>query len=119
MVGCPLRQSGTETRRPWGILWPGEVQGYILRLFSLPLARWLVGLLQRADEGIGPYGDAESPYGDAESPYGDAESHSPAVGADALIRPPVPATTTARAARSGCAAVGGFAALRMRRTPCG
>ena len=29
-------------------------------LFSLPLARWLMGLLQRADEGIGPYGDAES-----------------------------------------------------------
>ena len=31
-------------------------QGYILLLFSLPLARWLMGLLQRADEGIGPYG---------------------------------------------------------------
>ena len=58
--------------------------------------RWLMGLLQRADEGIGPYVDAES--------------HSPAVGADALIRPLVQATTTARAARSGCAAVGGFAA---------
>ena len=25
MVGCPLRQSGTETRCPWGNLWPGEV----------------------------------------------------------------------------------------------
>ena len=24
-VGCPLRQSGTETRCPWGGLWPGEV----------------------------------------------------------------------------------------------
>ena len=34
-------------------------------------------LVQRADEGIGPYGDAES--------------HSPAVGADALIRPVVQA----------------------------
>ena len=30
-------------------------QGYILRRFSLPLARWLMWLLQRADEGIGPY----------------------------------------------------------------
>ena len=60
--------------------------GYILRRFSLPLARWLMGLLQRADEGIGPYGNAES--------------HSPAVGADALIRPPVQAATTARGARS-------------------
>ena len=55
-----------------------------------------MGLLQRADEGIGPYVDAES--------------HSPAVGADALIRPLVQATTTARAARSDCAAVGGSAA---------
>ena len=45
-----------------------------------------MGLLQRADEGIGPYGNAES--------------HSPAVGADALIRPPVQAATTARGARS-------------------
>ena len=25
-VGCPLRQSGTETRCPWGIFWPGEVR---------------------------------------------------------------------------------------------
>ena len=24
-AGCPSRQSGTETRCPWGILWPGEV----------------------------------------------------------------------------------------------
>ena len=41
-VGCPARQSETETRRPWGNLWPGEVQGYTLRRFSLPLAggRW-------------------------------------------------------------------------------
>ena len=60
--------------------------GYILRRFSLPLARWLMGLLQRADEDIGPYGNAES--------------HSPAVGADALIRPPVQAAATAQAARS-------------------
>ena len=30
--------------------------GYPLRLFSLPLARWLMWLLQRADEGIGPCG---------------------------------------------------------------
>ena len=37
-VGCPLRRSETETRRPWGNLWPGEVQGYTLRQFSLPLA---------------------------------------------------------------------------------
>ncbi len=29
--------------------------GYPLRLFSLPLARWLMWLLQRANEGIGPY----------------------------------------------------------------
>ena len=55
-----------------------------------------MGLLQWADEGIGPYGNAES--------------HSPAVGADALVRPPVQAATTAREARSGCAAVGGSAA---------
>ena len=27
-VGSPLRQSETETRRPWGNLQPGEVQGY-------------------------------------------------------------------------------------------
>ena len=25
MVGTPLQKSGTETRRPWGDLWPGEV----------------------------------------------------------------------------------------------
>ncbi len=25
-VGCPSRQSGTETRCPWGDLWPGEVR---------------------------------------------------------------------------------------------
>ena len=43
-------------------------------------------LMQRADEGIGPYGNAES--------------HSPAVGADALIRSPVQAATTPRGARS-------------------
>ena len=30
--------------------------GYTLHSFSLPLARWLMWLLQRADEGIGPYG---------------------------------------------------------------
>ena len=30
--------------------------GYIQLLFSLPLTWWLMGLLQRADEGIGPYG---------------------------------------------------------------
>ena len=29
--------------------------GYIQLLFSLPLTWWLMGLLQRADEGIGPY----------------------------------------------------------------
>ena len=48
--------------------------------------RWLMGLLQRADEGIGPYGDAEI--------------HRPVVGADALVRPSVQAATTARGARS-------------------
>ena len=41
------------------------------------------------------------------------------VGADALVRPPAQAATTAQAARSDCAAVGGSAALRMRRAPCG
>ena len=56
--------------------------GYRLRRFSLPLAWWLMGLLQRADEGIGPYRTRNF------------------VGADALIRPPVQAATTARAARS-------------------
>ena len=45
-----------------------------------------MGLLQRADEDIGPYGNAES--------------HSPAVGADAHIRPLVQTPTTARVARS-------------------
>ena len=30
-------------------------QRYIQLLFSLPLAWWLMWLLQRADEGIGPY----------------------------------------------------------------
>ena len=70
--------------------------GYILRRFSLPLARWLMGLLQRADEGIGPYRVQEA------SGY--------FVGADALIRPPVQAATTARGARSGYATVGGSAA---------
>ena len=25
MAGCPSRRSGTETRCPWGNLWPGEV----------------------------------------------------------------------------------------------
>ena len=60
--------------------------GYILRLFSLPLVQWLMGLLQRADEGIGPYGTRK------------ASGYS--VGADALIRPPVQAATTAQAARS-------------------
>src|SRR5699024_9424637 len=42
-VGCSLRQSETETRCPWGILQSGEVQGYTLRRFSLPLAWWLAG----------------------------------------------------------------------------
>ena len=37
MVGTPARQSGTETPGPWGILWPGEIQGYLLPLFPLPL----------------------------------------------------------------------------------
>ena len=60
--------------------------GYIQLLFSLPLARWLMGLLQRADEGIGPYGTRK------------ASGYS--VGADALIRPPVQAAATAQAARS-------------------
>ena len=41
------------------------------------------------------------------------------VGADALVHPPAQAATTAQAARSDCAAVGGSAALRMRRAPCG
>ena len=41
------------------------------------------------------------------------------VGADALVRPPAQAATTAQAARSDCAAVGGSAVLRMRRAPCG
>ena len=31
-----------ETRCPWGVLWPGDVQGYPLLLFPLPLARWLM-----------------------------------------------------------------------------
>ena len=70
--------------------------GYIQLLFSLPLARWLMGLLQRADEGIGPYGMRKA--------------IGYFVGADALIRPPVQAAATAWAARSGCAAVCGFAA---------
>ena len=61
-------------------------QGYILLLFSLPLTWWLMELLQRADEGIGPYGTRK------------ASGYS--VGADALIRPPVQAATTAQAARS-------------------
>ena len=55
-----------------------------------------MGLLQRANEGIGPYRVRK------------ASSYF--VGADALIRPPVQAATTAKAARSGCAAVGGSAA---------
>ena len=42
MVGSPARQSGMETRCPWGVLWPGDVQGYPLLLFPLPLARWLM-----------------------------------------------------------------------------
>ena len=70
--------------------------GYIQLLFSLPLTWWLMGLLQRADEGIGPYGMRKA--------------IGYFVGADALIRPLVQATTTARGARSGCAAVGGSAA---------
>ena len=37
MAGGPARQSGTETPGPWGILRPGEVQGYILHRFPLPL----------------------------------------------------------------------------------
>ena len=37
MVGCPSRQSGTETPSPWGSLQPGEVQGYPLPLSPLPL----------------------------------------------------------------------------------
>ena len=36
-VGSPLRQSETETRRPWGNLQPGEVQGYPLPLSPMPL----------------------------------------------------------------------------------
>ena len=66
--------------------WARGSLGYTLRRFSLPLAWWLMGLLQRADEDIGPYGNAES--------------HSPAVGADAHIRPLVQTPTTARVARS-------------------
>ena len=67
-------------------VWARGSLGYTLRRFSLPLAWWLMGLLQRADEDIGPYGNAES--------------HSPAVGADAHIRPLVQTPTTARVARS-------------------
>ena len=37
MAGGPARQSGTETPGPWGILRPGEIQGYLLPLFPLPL----------------------------------------------------------------------------------
>ena len=37
MVGTPAQKSGTETPGPWGSLWPGEVQGYPLLLFPLPL----------------------------------------------------------------------------------
>ena len=37
IVGGPSRQSGTETPGPWGNLRSGEVQGYPLRRFSLPL----------------------------------------------------------------------------------
>ena len=55
----------------------------------------------------------------ASAPTGTRKAISPAVGADALVRPPVQAATTARGARSGYATVGGFAALWMRRTPCG
>ena len=73
-------------RRKRVALWARGSLGYTLRRFSLPLAWWLMGLLQRADEDIGPYGNAES--------------HSPAVGADAHIRPLVQTPTTARVARS-------------------
>ena len=58
-----------------------------LLLFSLPLVGWLMGLLQRADEGIGPYGNAGGFWSYA-----------------------VYAATPARGARSDCAAAGGFAA---------
>ena len=64
---------------------PGKSGIHPAPLFAAA-GRWLMGLLQRADEGIGPYGNAES--------------HSPAVGADALVRPLVQGPTPARVARS-------------------
>ena len=40
---------------PLGRLLARGSLGYLLLLFSLPLAWWLMGPPQRADEGIGPY----------------------------------------------------------------
>ena len=73
---------------------------------------------QRADEGIGPYGDAEGrPFfrgcggcGRLSVFRGYPKSTVQAVGADALIRPPAQAPMPTRPARSSCAAVGGSAA---------
>ena len=46
----------------------------------------------------------------ASAPTGMPKAIAPVVGADALVRPVVQATTSARVARSSCAAVGGSAA---------
>ena len=56
---CSSARSILPSRGGWC---GGRQGGYRIDqlLFSLPRARWLIGLLQRADEGIGPYGDAES-----------------------------------------------------------
>ena len=64
-----------------------------------------MGLLQRADEGFGPYGDTVGPVHFLWGPICVSalarvtKATSP-VGSDALVRPPAQAATTARAARS-------------------
>ena len=97
--------------------------GYIQLLFSLPLAvprgNWRSGLIKASAPTEIPSALRILWGPTCVSALARVTKATSPVGADALVRPPAQAATTAQAARSDCAAVGGSAVLRMRRAPCG
>ena len=79
MVGCPARRSGTETRCPWGDLWPGEVKDTSCADFRCrwPVVDESVSIGQRNATFSTPAGAARSEAERAERGAGQMRSCSP------------------------------------------
>ena len=86
MVGSPVRQSGVETPGPWGALRPGDVRGYLLLCFPLPLTLPRRARQRLAKRKVRKAEQIKSVYHPGQPPY-----HPPRVGSyDFAEGPSVP-----------------------------